>query len=105
MTRLSLKSWAKQDYADWFDLRGGLPPETKGANLLQSSPMSATCIHNNDKPDSLLSRNSLAHRWGCSIETIKRREKDGTLKPIYLPGGRLVRYRLADVLDAEGGIR
>jgi predicted DNA-binding transcriptional regulator AlpA len=53
--------------------------------------------------DTLLDRPALAHRWGVSRETIKRREKDGTLTPVYLPGGRLVRYRLADVIKAEGG--
>lgn len=51
----------------------------------------------------LLDRKALAHRWSVSGETIKRREKDGTLTPVYLPGGRLVRYRLADVIKAEGG--
>ena len=51
--------------------------------------------------DTLLDRPALSHRWGVSRETIKRREKDGTLKPVYLPGGRLVRYRLSDVLAAE----
>jgi hypothetical protein len=47
----------------------------------------------------------VAQRWRVSQESIKRREKDGTLTPVYLPGGRLVRYRLADVLKAEGGLR
>jgi hypothetical protein len=53
--------------------------------------------------DALLDRRTLAYRWGCSIETIKRREKDRTLTPVHLPGGRMIRYRLADVLKAEGG--
>jgi predicted DNA-binding transcriptional regulator AlpA len=52
--------------------------------------------------DSLLDRAALALRWGVSRETLKRREKDGTLFPIYLPGGRLVRYRLSEILKAEG---
>jgi predicted site-specific integrase-resolvase len=56
-----------------------------------------------DGSDALLTRKDVEKRWGVSIETVKRREKDGTLVPIYLPGGRLVRYRLADVLNAEGG--
>lgn len=50
----------------------------------------------------LLDRKELSHRWKCSIETVKRREKDGTLEATHLPGGRLVRYRLSAVLKAEG---
>ena len=59
----------------------------------------------NDGSDALLTRKDIEQRWGVSIETVKRREKDGTLAPVYLPGGRLVRYRLADVIKAEGVIR
>lgn len=44
----------------------------------------------------LLSRKQIAARWGVSIETIKRRERDGTLKGLRL-STRLVRYRLQDV--------
>ena len=65
--------------------------------------MSTTCLYQDAKPDSLLDRRTLANHWGCSIETIKRREKDGTLAPVYLPGGRLVRYRLSSILKLEGG--
>jgi predicted site-specific integrase-resolvase len=60
-------------------------------------------IHTASSTDALLDRQALAHRWGCSIETIKRREKDGTLTPVHLPGGRLVRYRLNNIIQAEGG--
>jgi len=49
----------------------------------------------------LIDRDALKARWAISIPTIQRREKDGTLKPIYLPGGRLVRYRLADIEQIE----
>jgi hypothetical protein len=55
--------------------------------------------------DNFLDRLSLAHRWGVSRETLKRREKDGTLTPVYLPGGRLVRYRLSEILKVEGAGR
>jgi hypothetical protein len=48
---------------------------------------------------SLLNRGGLAERWGCSIETIKRRERAGVLNAIIL--GRLVRYRLSDILSIE----
>lgn len=54
--------------------------------------------------DTLLDRKELAARWGCSTETIKRRQSDGSLKATFLPGGRLVRYRLRDVLKAEGSL-
>ena len=47
----------------------------------------------------LLSRGELATRWSCSRETIKRREKDGTLSVLKL--GRDARYRLSDVLRLE----
>jgi hypothetical protein len=60
----------------------------------------------NDGPaqerETLVDRKTLARRWGVSVETVKRREADGTLPPLYLPGGRLVRYRLGDILKAEG---
>jgi hypothetical protein len=59
-------------------------------------------INQQAKPDSLLDRRALANHWRCSIETLKRREKDGTLTPVYLPGGRLVRYRLSEILKLEG---
>ena len=46
-----------------------------------------------------VSRQELALRWRCCIETIKRREKSRVLKALKL--GRLVRYRLADVEAVE----
>ena len=49
----------------------------------------------------LVDRETLKARWGISIPTIQRREKDGTLKPIYMSGGRLVRYRLEDIEQVE----
>ena len=49
----------------------------------------------------LIDRETLKARWGVSIPTIQRREKDGTLNPIYIPGGRLVRYRLEDIEQIE----
>jgi predicted site-specific integrase-resolvase len=54
-----------------------------------------------DSQQPLLDRKSLASRWGVSIETIKRREADGSINPVYLPGGRLVRYRLAEIIAIE----
>jgi hypothetical protein len=46
-----------------------------------------------------LTRKGLAHRWSCSTETIKRREAAGALTALKL--GRLVRYRLSDILALE----
>jgi hypothetical protein len=49
----------------------------------------------------LVDRETLAARWCCSIETIKRIEKRGKLVRVQL-GPRAVRYRLSDVLKIEG---
>lgn len=51
--------------------------------------------------DRLLDRAELAERWKVTSQTLKRREKDGTLSPVYLHGGRLVRYRLSDIIQLE----
>lgn len=61
--------------------------------------MSKTTIHSIER--TLIDRAALKTRWGISIPTIKRREKDGTLKPIHMPGGRLVRYDIADIERIE----
>jgi hypothetical protein len=47
-----------------------------------------------------LSRKQIAARWGVCIETVKRRERDGTLKGLHF-NARLVRYRLQDVRHVE----
>ncbi len=44
----------------------------------------------------LLSRRQIAERWGVSIETVKRREKTGSLRSLRF-NQRLVRYRLSDI--------
>ncbi|MCX6837860.1 MAG: hypothetical protein NTX35_08615 [Verrucomicrobia bacterium] len=49
----------------------------------------------------LIDREKLAARFCCSIETIKRMEKRGSLKRVQLCE-RMVRYRLSDVLKLEG---
>jgi predicted site-specific integrase-resolvase len=48
----------------------------------------------------LLSRKELQERWGCSGETIKRRQRAGLLRPVYL-SSRMVRYDLQNVLEIE----
>ena len=47
-----------------------------------------------------LSRQQLAARWSCSVETIKRKEKAGFIVPLRL-GRRLLRFRLSDILQIE----
>jgi predicted DNA-binding transcriptional regulator AlpA len=49
----------------------------------------------------LLTVDDLAERWGCSGSRI-RNTPDADLPPkLRLPGSRLVRFRLADVLEFE----
>jgi hypothetical protein len=52
-----------------------------------------------------ISRADLARRWSCSKETLKRRERAGVLHPVDLPGERLLRYRLDEVLTIEAAAR
>jgi hypothetical protein len=58
-----------------------------------------------DKAVHLLSRRQLADRWQLSTETLKRRERCGTLP--FLKLGRGVRYRISDVesLEADAEVR
>ncbi|MCB1095498.1 MAG: hypothetical protein KDN22_07945 [Verrucomicrobiae bacterium] len=48
----------------------------------------------------LISRKHLANRWSVSIETIKRREREGLIRAIQF-NRRLLRYRLSDVERIE----
>jgi hypothetical protein len=50
--------------------------------------------------DGLLTRLELAQRWKVSIETLKRRERAKILRPVRLDG-RIIRYRMSDVLRIE----
>lgn len=50
----------------------------------------------------LLSPAQLALRWGLSIETLKRRRREGKLNTIKI--GRSVRFRLSEVLALEAGL-
>ena len=50
--------------------------------------------------EAVITRKELAARWQCCIETIKRRERDGSLLALRL-GPRIVRYRLTDVIAYE----
>ena len=53
-----------------------------------------------NQSEQLLSRGAVAQRWECCIETIKRRERAGILKPIKF-NQRLLRYRLSDIVAIE----
>jgi hypothetical protein len=50
--------------------------------------------------DKLLTRLDLARRWNVSVDTLKRRERTRILRPIRLDG-RVIRYRMSDVLRIE----
>jgi hypothetical protein len=50
--------------------------------------------------ETLLTRSELARRWKVSIETLKRRERAKILRPVRLEG-RVIRYRMSDVLRIE----
>jgi hypothetical protein len=59
--------------------------------------MKTLIAHKDD--NQLISRDELARRWGVSIETLKRRERDGFLT--FLKLGRVVRYRPEDIERVE----
>jgi hypothetical protein len=49
--------------------------------------------------DRLLDRSALKDRWDCSLESLKRFEKSGILRPLKI--GAKVKYRLSDIVEAE----
>jgi hypothetical protein len=59
----------------------------------------------NNTSSQMLSRRHLAARWALSVETLKRREKAGSLP--FLKLGKAVRYRLADIelIEAQAEVR
>lgn len=52
------------------------------------------------KEEDFISRQELCARWGCSLETLKRRERQGILQPVGF-SERMVRYRLSEVTEIE----
>ncbi len=54
--------------------------------------------------DLLVSRAQIAARWAVSIETVKRRERAGSLTPLRF-NQRLLRYRLSEVIELEDAAR
>jgi hypothetical protein len=55
-----------------------------------------------DQPlsQNLISRKTLAVRWQCSPETIKRRTREGLLHPIRF-NQRMLRYKMSEVMEIE----
>ena len=51
----------------------------------------------------LLTRKDLSKRHRVSVETCKRREREGILHPLKL--GRGVRYRLSEIVALENAAR
>jgi len=73
---------------------------TEFALIDSISSKGGTIINNPPPAGSVsISRSELATRWSCSQETLKRREKAGLLRA--WKNGRLVRYRMEDVLQLE----
>jgi hypothetical protein len=50
--------------------------------------------------EQLVSRKALASRWQCSVETIKRRTREGLLHPVRF-NQRLIRYPLSEIIRIE----
>ena len=53
--------------------------------------------------EKFLSPAELADRWSLSVETLKRRRRDGVLAALKL--GRSVRFRLSDIIAIENASR
>jgi excisionase family DNA binding protein len=53
--------------------------------------------------EKLLSPAELADRWSVSVETLKRRRRDGALSALKL--GKSVRFKLSDILAIENASR
>lgn len=53
-----------------------------------------------EAPEQLVSRKALASRWQCSVETIKRRTREGLLHPVRF-NQRLIRYSLSEIISVE----
>jgi predicted site-specific integrase-resolvase len=47
-----------------------------------------------------MSRREVAQRWGVSVETIKRRTREGLLHPVRF-NQRLIRYPLSEIIRIE----
>ena len=72
-----------------------LKGSTKEPPILKKTSAALTKEEFDDK----ITRIELASRWKVSIQTLKRREKEGVLKPLLLGG--CVRYDMIDILKTE----
>jgi hypothetical protein len=65
-------------------------------------------VNQSEPLERFVSRKALAERWQCSVETIKRRTREGLLHPVRF-SQRMIRYRLSGVIEIElaslGGLR
>jgi hypothetical protein len=52
------------------------------------------------RSEQLVSRKALAARWQCSVETIKRRTREGLLHPIRF-NSRMIRYAMSEISRVE----
>lgn len=65
---------------------------------------SAAIISGQNVTDVLIVESQLAERWACSVKKIQADRLKGR-GPQFLKIGRLVRYRLSDVIDYENSSR
>jgi hypothetical protein len=52
------------------------------------------------RSEQLISRKAVAVRWQCSVETIKRRTREGILHPLRF-NSRMIRYSMSEILRVE----
>ena len=50
--------------------------------------------------EQFVSRKVLAGRWQCSVETIKRRTREGLLHPVRF-NQRMIRYPISEIIRVE----
>ena len=83
-----------------FRARFGYAPKFDDEPGQATSPAKRPAPKTPMNGETLLSREQLARRWGCCIETIKRRERAGSLPSVRF-NSRVVRYRLVDIERLE----
>jgi hypothetical protein len=57
-------------------------------------------VNLSEASEQLVSRKALAARWQCSVETIKRRTREGLLHPVRF-NQRMIRYPISEVIRVE----
>jgi hypothetical protein len=56
--------------------------------------------NSSEASEHLVSREALASRWQCSVETIKRRTREGLLHPVRF-NQRFIRYQMSEIVSVE----